>query len=263
MAELSEQSAQVHGLAIAETRDVRNIVRRHQGSELDLNELRRRVLELELGLRGEEPAVALAERRDRFRRELLFALQTDARAFGEAEDVFGLDFAKRAVVVGVRRSGARQREACGERYGDIQVRAAPRTVRDSHRALSIRGVQGPATKDSAGRRRTIGYEAAKSLLSTKQTNVGTFPSHRLGLFQFHALRIHSARNLPSAGRDDTARRRRSIPFNRSRWQRSYRCIPPARASSGSAPGRKPSAPGHYRSRCRRPSCWTCFPRASS
>ncbi len=99
MAELSEQSAQVHGLAIAETRDVRNIVGRHQGSELDLNELRRRVLEFELGLRGEETPVALAERRDRFRGELLLALQADAGAFGEAEDVFGLDLAKRAVVV--------------------------------------------------------------------------------------------------------------------------------------------------------------------
>src|SRR5712692_10553961 len=147
MAELSEQSAQVHGLAIAETRDVRNIVGRHQGSELDLNELRRRVLEFELGLRAEETPVALAERRDRFRGELLLALQTDAGAFGEAEDVFGLDLAKRTVVVSVHRSGARQREPCGERHNDTQARGTPRTAKNLHRALSIRGVQGPATKD--------------------------------------------------------------------------------------------------------------------
>jgi hypothetical protein len=41
-------------------------VRCDQGSELGLNELGRRVLEFELGLRGEVTAVALADCRSRF-----------------------------------------------------------------------------------------------------------------------------------------------------------------------------------------------------
>src|SRR6266849_1710782 len=109
-------------MAIVETRDVLDVVRRRQGSELDLDELRRRVLELELGLRGEEPAVALAERRDRFRRNFLLALQPDARALGEAEDVFGLDFAKRAVVVRLPISSVRQRERGGKTRGGTPAR---------------------------------------------------------------------------------------------------------------------------------------------
>src|SRR6202011_1925427 len=98
IAQLAEQAAEAHGMAVVETCDVLDVVGGYQGSELDLNELRRRVLEFELGLGGEEPAVTLAERRDGFRREFLLALEADARAFGEAEDVFGLDLAKCTVV---------------------------------------------------------------------------------------------------------------------------------------------------------------------
>src|SRR5207249_10066425 len=99
MAKFSEQPAEAHGVTIIEAADVPDVVGGRQGSELDLHELRGRVLEFELGLSGEEPAVALAERPDRFRGEFLLALEPDARAFGEAEDIFGLDFAKRALVV--------------------------------------------------------------------------------------------------------------------------------------------------------------------
>src|SRR5713101_4130300 len=148
MAELSEQSSQVHGLAIAETRDVRNIVGRHQGSELDLNELRRRVLEFELGLRGEETPVALAERRDRFRRELLLALQADAGAFGEAEDVLGLDLAKRTVVVGGNGMGTGKQVSRHTRASETSTRELARAKINLHRTSSIRGVQGPAIKAS-------------------------------------------------------------------------------------------------------------------
>src|SRR5207245_1503054 len=65
IAQLAEQAAEAHGMAIVETRDVLDVVGCRQGSELDLNELRWGVLEFELGLRGEETPVALAERRDR------------------------------------------------------------------------------------------------------------------------------------------------------------------------------------------------------
>src|ERR1700694_2093930 len=99
IAQLAEQAAEAHRTAVVETRDVLDVVGCRQSSELDLNELRRGVLELELGLGGEETAVALAERRDGFRREFLLALKADARPFGETEDIFGLDLAKRAVVV--------------------------------------------------------------------------------------------------------------------------------------------------------------------
>ena len=94
IAQLAEHPAEAHGVAIVETGDVRDVVGCKQGTELDLHELRRRVLVFELGLRGEEPPVTLAERGDRLRGNFLLALQPDARAFGEAEDIFGLDLAE-------------------------------------------------------------------------------------------------------------------------------------------------------------------------
>ena len=55
-------------------------------------------------------------------------------------------FAKRALVVRERGSGVRQRQGCGKTDGDMEARRPPRLAADSHPALSIRGVQGPAIK---------------------------------------------------------------------------------------------------------------------
>src|SRR6202011_1602059 len=171
IAQLAEQAAEAHGMAVVETGDVLDVVGGYQGSELDLNELRRRVLELELGLGGEEPPVALAERRDRFRGDLLLALLTDAGAFGEAEDVFGLDLAKRAIV-GCTRISARYEKRRGKRHGERQARSIPREAMHSHRALSIGGVQGPAIKDSVGasdmRRQNLCCQQNKQILECFQ-----------------------------------------------------------------------------------------------
>src|SRR6266702_3531157 len=148
IAQLAEQAAEAHRMAIVETGDVLDVVGVRQGSKLDLNELRWRVLEFELGLRGEEPAVALAERRDRFRGELLLALKADARALGEAEDVFGLDLAKRVVVVGGDGMGTGKQESRRTRTSETPTRERARAKINLHRTSSIRGVQGPAIKAS-------------------------------------------------------------------------------------------------------------------
>ena len=109
------------------------------------------MLVFELGLRGEEPPVTLAERGDRLRGNFLLALQADARAFGEAEDIFGLDLAERAFVGRARGGDARQRE-CRDK---TRAPAARGVTEDSHRTLSIRVVQGLAIKHAAEIRRII------------------------------------------------------------------------------------------------------------
>ena len=91
--QLAEQAAEVDRTAIHFVRYVAEIIGRAEHADLELKELVRRMLELELRLRGREASEPLAEPALRLSGNLTLAFQADGVTFGEAEDVFGFDVA--------------------------------------------------------------------------------------------------------------------------------------------------------------------------
>src|SRR5690242_7470020 len=93
-------------------------------TELDLHELIRRVLEAELTLAAEITACALADAGFGRQRNFLFAFRADARAFGKAEDVFGLDVTEDT--------------SMSTRLSGLMRRGQPRAHRDQQRGRNRR-----------------------------------------------------------------------------------------------------------------------------
>ena len=108
IAEFGEAAGERGLVAAIEIGHRADIVGRSERAEFDLDELRRREFEFVLGLGRGVMTIALAEPADRVDGEFLLALQPDAGAGGESENVLGLELAPGTGVLGVCRAALPQ-----------------------------------------------------------------------------------------------------------------------------------------------------------
>ena len=131
-----------------------DVVQRDQRTELELHVLVRRELVFELGVACKVAPVALADPRGGINGELLFAFEADARAAGEAEDVFRLGLAvELRIVLGVGEA------CCNKKRRDHNDRA---------RAINVRHFCFPHTPGSRSGNQVAHARACNALTTIQE-----------------------------------------------------------------------------------------------
>ena len=113
------------------------MVDRSERAEFDLDELGRGKFELVFGLGRRVVAIALAEPANAVDGEFLLAFKANAGPGGKSKNVFGLDIAPGAGVLGAR--GAATAKKTGDRAEHNAMTSSRRYPR-SHRSHSVFGI---------------------------------------------------------------------------------------------------------------------------
>jgi hypothetical protein len=132
IAKLSETASKRRGVAVIEIVHATDIVCRAERAKFDLDELGGRELVLIFGFGPGIVAITFAKPADAIDGKFLLALDADARAGGEAENVFGLDFLPGLGVLGARSATKAEQCECTEDSGVTPPRGNSR----SHRCVS-------------------------------------------------------------------------------------------------------------------------------
>src|SRR4029077_7779844 len=141
IADLAEEAGGPEHVAVVEIGHVADGVSGGKRAELELDVLVRRVLELELRFGCGIAAIALAKPADGVDREFLLAFEPDAGAFGEAEDVLGLDLVELqgCALLRANRGGAAETEqTCRTGYRSTD---SPRVLAPHRPHLIVRATQ--------------------------------------------------------------------------------------------------------------------------